>query len=587
MKSGIHEKLNVSLLVVEDDPHYLYLIRRCLEASKRCAFDIDQASSVGEAFKKIRGTQYHLLLVEDHIDGRDGLELLKEMHEVKLNLPFVLMSNVRDDKTAREAAHQGVSQLIVKSESQFHDLAFVLEESMERYCREHPAFKALYMTKGVQAPKIMELSEGRRKEDGETITLPEEKVIAPAHRDDMTGIYSHSYFHDRMATEFAAASRYDYPVSCIFVDIDNFKQVNEEFGFTVGDQILKDCASLLFESCRMTDVIARYGGEEFAILLPHTGYKGASELAGRLQMMVAEYTFLPKEFQIHITLSMGIASFPEDYIEKRYEVLTFAQQAAFRSALLGYNRITRYKDMAVDQENLPIFEISREKVLNFQRRIVQISDLARKSCMETSATLVAALDEKDKLTASHSTHTARYARLLAEHLQLPADQADIIQHAALLHDVGKLCIPDELLKKETALSFKEYEAMKQHPYMGYKILKPIKFLHEEAILVLHHHEWFNGKGYPCELKGEEIPLGSRIISVVDAYDTILMSGHHYRKQHSEEEAVSILINDSGTQFDPKIVKAFIAVLQRNGYLKSRENFTEKIDVKVKQFDQAA
>jgi diguanylate cyclase (GGDEF)-like protein len=587
MKPGHHEKLNVSLLVVEDDPHYLYLIRRCLESSKRCAFEIDQASSVGEAFKKIRGKQYHLLLVEDHIDGRNGLELLKEMHEVKLNLPFVLMSNVRDDKTAREAAHQGVSQLIVKSESQFHDLAFVLEESMERYCREYPAFKALYMTKGVKVPKIIELDEGRRKEDGETITFPEERLIAPAHRDDMTGIYSHSYFHDRMATEFAAASRYDYPVSCIFVDIDNFKQVNEEFGFTVGDQILKDCANLLFESCRMTDVIARYGGEEFAILLPHTGYKGASELAARLQVMVAEYTFLPKEFQIHITLSMGVASFPEDYIEKRYEILTFAQQAAFRSALLGYNRITRYKDMAVDQENLPIFEISREKVLNFQRRIVQISDLARKSCMETSATLVAALDEKDKLTASHSTHTARYARLLAEHLQLPADQADIIQHAALLHDVGKLCIPDELLKKETALSFKEYEAMKQHPYMGYKILKPIKFLHEEAILVLHHHEWFNGKGYPCELKGEDIPLGSRIISVVDAYDTILMSGHHYRKKHSEEEAVSILINDSGTQFDPKIVKAFITVLQRNGYLKTKEDFTEKIEVKVKQSDQAA
>jgi HD-GYP domain-containing protein (c-di-GMP phosphodiesterase class II) len=146
------------------------------------------------------------------------------------------------------------------------------------------------------------------------------------------------------------------------------------------------------------------------------------------------------------------------------------------------------------------------------------------------------------------------------------EDAEVVEHAALLHDIGKICVADDILLKPAKLTFAEYEKMKQHPYWGYKILQPIKFLREESILVLHHHEWFNGEGYPSRMKGEEIPLGSRIISVIDSYDTMRLAGGRYKKTTPVVESVNELIACSGNQFDPKVVKTFIGVLKMRNEL---------------------
>jgi response regulator RpfG family c-di-GMP phosphodiesterase len=166
---------------------------------------------------------------------------------------------------------------------------------------------------------------------------------------------------------------------------------------------------------------------------------------------------------------------------------------------------------------------------------------------------------------------------VAAALGLGVDDAEIVQHAALLHDIGKICIPDEILLKPSRLTFAEFETMKQHSYLGYKILKPIKFLREEAQYVLHHHEWFNGEGYPCHLKGEDIPLGSRIISVIDSYDTMRTAGARYKDTCGVENAVNELIACSGTQFDPEVVKAFIEVLKSRGELTSPTYHADRLE----------
>ncbi len=381
-------------------------------------------------------------------------------------------------------------------------------------------------------------------------------------RDELTGLFNHTYLQDRIVREFASAARYNYSLSCLLLDIDHFKILNEERGYRIGDAILKEAAQIIFEHCRLTDLAARYGGGEFAVLLPHVDYQGAREMAKRLRLVFSETIFLSGSENIHITASIGITSFPEDPMDRRSDLVTFARQALLRSKAEGRNRMTLYKDITpIGMSDLPEFKISEDKVLDFQRRLSEVAESARRHYIEASRALILALEAKDRFTAGHAASCAKYAKQLAEVLGMSTEDAEVVEHAALLHDIGKICVADEILLKPGKLTFREYENMKQHPYLGYRILKPIKFLHEEARLVLHHHEWFNGEGYPTRLKGNEIPLGARIIAVIDSYDTMRLAGSRYKKTVTTMDAVNELIHCSGVQFDPRVVQAFIEVLK--------------------------
>lgn len=255
-------------------------------------------------------------------------------------------------------------------------------------------------------------------------------------------------------------------------------------------------------------------------------------------------------------------------MKNRVELISFAHQALLYSKAFGRNAVTLYKDISpVFEEGFPVLKVKEDKVIEFQRRMGEISNTARRAYVEASKALIMVLEAKDRFTAGHSAGVARYCLEVAQAMGMSVDEAEVVHHAGLLHDIGKICIPDDILLKPSRLSILEYETMKEHPYWGYKILKPIKFLQREAELVLHHHEWFNGEGYPCRLKGNEIPLGARIISVVDSFDTIRVAGGRYKKTFRILDSVNELIACAGVQFDPQVVKAFIDVLSERGELK--------------------
>jgi len=380
-------------------------------------------------------------------------------------------------------------------------------------------------------------------------------------RDQLTSLFNHRYLQERLVEEFTRAMRHSYPLSCILLDLDQFRRINETLGYAMGDEILKESAQILQESSRLSDLIARFGGEEFALLLPHVDYQGALEFGERLRSRFAGHTFLVDSHRIPMTVSMGIASFPEDAVKHRSELFNFADQALFRAKSSGRNRVSLYRDILPTlAEALPHLKISSEKIVDFQKKLSDIADTARRGYIESSRAMIKALESKDHFTAGHAGSVARLALQVAETLGLSLDESEVVEHAGLLHDIGKICISDDILLKPARLTLAEYEAMKQHPYLGYRILKPIKFLQEEATLVLHHHEWFNGQGYPCRLAGNEIPIGARIVSVVDSYDTMRHAGGRYKKTMSVETAVNELIACAGTQFDPEVVQVVVQVL---------------------------
>lgn len=507
-------------------------------------FDISKTPA--DAVEKLRRNRYSLILTKSSFQAEENTkELLSEIRRRGMGAPVILLVRPEEEDEARRAVTLGAADYLVKHDNGSQKLM----DQLWNIYRNHefrsspPDFETEV---ALQNQKLLETNK---------------KLGELSIRDPLTGLYNHRFLQERVVEEFNRAMRHHRPLSCILVDLDHFRQINETWGHAVGDEILKESAEILNKSSRLSDLVARFGGEEFIILLPEVDYQGAIERGDRLRELFAKHTFLADSHAISVTASIGISSFPEDSIKHRSELFNFADQALFRAKSGGRNRVSLYRDIIPTlAETLPHLKISSERVLEFQRKLSEIADRARRGYIESSRAMIKALESKDHFTAGHSVRVAKLSLQAAETLGLSLDEAEVIEHAGLLHDIGKICISDDILLKPARLTFTEYEAMKQHAYLGYRILKPIKFLQEEATLVLHHHEWFNGEGYPCHLVKNEIPIGARIISVVDSYDTMRHAGGRYKKTVAIEAAVNELIACAGSQFDPEVVRVFIQVL---------------------------
>lgn len=555
-----------SILFIESDSDTFDLIKRILDSHQFFESHVDRASTVKEALSKLRCENYHLVLFESDLEEEDGSRLLDQIQPKTFEFPFVMMTPVHDDELVREAMERGVADVIVKNEQHFEELSELLKKT---YFKFHEWKSPSTM------PESKEQSPEQRQEaDGNGNV---------SRHDELTGLSNHSHFYDRVVLELSRAARYNTPLACLIIDIDHFKHINEKWDYRIGDQLLKECGQILFSNCRLSDFVSRFGGEEFAILLPYSDYTRAQEIAERIRVIFAERRFLQDSHDIQLTISVGISAYPEDPVSRRSDLLGFATQALYSSKAEGRNRVKLYKDLVpvFGKDELPELKISESKILEFQRRLSDIASSARRTYIEASKALIMALEDKDPFTAGHSASVAKYSLQVAQTIGMSSDDAEIVEHAALLHDVGKICIPGEVLLKIGKLTFAEFETMRQHPYLGYKILKPMKFLNQEALLVLHHHEWVNGEGYPCKLKGEDIPLGARIISVIDSYDTMRGAGGRYKRTFTVQEAVKELIDCSNVQFDPKVVHALIQVLIVRGELPADEYDKEKLEEAIR------
>ncbi len=534
-----------AVLLIGSDEKNLPRIKDEFKKDSHAHTRLDISRTIPDALAKLRSDNYHLILADDGMEGAENvIQILREIHDRKLASVVILLVQPGREGKIRRILKAGATDYLVKSEDGFQNLT----RRLWNIYRTHELTPRRGLGDQImrESQKLSEINEKFRK-----LSI----------RDELTDLYNHRYFQERLVAEFTRAIRYGHPLSCLLLDLDYFRSINESLGHKVGDELLKEAADLIIDSCRMSDLIGRFGGEEFSILLPHIDYQGAVELAERLRSTFAEHTFLPDTHKIMLTVSIGISCFPEDAAQHRSDLLKFSDQALFHAKAAGRNQISLYRDLEPSiGESLPHIKISEDRILEFQKKIAEIADRARRGTVESSKALIQALESKDHLTAGHGGSVARLSKQVAETMGLSLDEAEIVEHAGLLHDVGKICISDNILLKEGRYSLAEYEAMKQHPYLGYRIVKPIKFLHDEALLILHHHEWFNGEGYPCRLAGNEIPLGARIISIVDSYDTMRQAGGRYKKTLSISEAVNELISCAGKQFDPQAVQAFIQVL---------------------------
>ncbi len=364
------------------------------------------------------------------------------------------------------------------------------------------------------------------------ITELEAELARSANRDSLTDtLLSLGAFRTQLELDVQRAHRYQRPLSVAIVDVDGFRQINLNHGYGAGDSVLVAVGGVIAQMTRTHDLACRMGGDEFAILLPETGSQGAHPLAERILIALEDQQAGPIR---GISVSIGIAALrPRQTPE---QLLAAATTALGQARIGGGGRAAVFSGAAEGGEHT--------------------DDPAHGDVI---AALATALQERDQYTGDHSESVVDVAGRIGETLALDAEQVSKLRTAALLHDVGKVGVPDDILHKPGPLDEREWEVMRQHPVIGERILRAIPGLGGVAKIVRHEHERWDGRGYPDGISGDQIPIGARIILACDAYHA-MTSDRPYRAAMSHTDAVAELTRNAGSQFDPNVAEALVGYL---------------------------
>lgn len=380
-------------------------------------------------------------------------------------------------------------------------------------------------------------------------------ATARAEMDGLTNLYNHRVLQERLSQELARASRSlehglevdpSKKLSLAIMDVTDFKIFNDTYGHGVGDKVLQFIAECLRGAFRAGDIVARYGGDEFVVVLPQTDIVNASKVCRRAVDFVASKPFEAVDgSHVSIRIACGVSTFPEDGTGIS-ELLAEADERLYGAKRAG--------KLMLDLED----ESASAQAAAAKERDAAPPDLWKG--LGVFESLVAAIDSKDKYTRRHTQAVWRYAMKLVDELNLSPELRQALHTSALLHDVGKIVVPDAILRKPGRLSEQEMAVMQQHTSFGEQLVKDVPQL--QAVLggVRHHHEKWNGSGYPDGLQGERIPFVARVLAVPDSFVAMTIE-RPYRRAMSHQDALREIEKGAGVQFDPIVVAAFARALR--------------------------
>jgi diguanylate cyclase (GGDEF)-like protein/putative nucleotidyltransferase with HDIG domain len=425
-----------------------------------------------------------------------------------------------------------------------------------------------------------------------------QKAQEQAITDGMTGLKTHRFFMEALSGEWKRSTRAGRSFSLVLMDLDRFKFVNDFYGHLDGDLVLQRVGHILELNCRRSDVVARYGGDEFVILMPETDSEQSQQLASKLRSWICSDPVLREK---NVTSSFGVATFPLNGSTPQ-ELIQVADASMYLSKHQGGNAVSTADQFTPDDTKKwkrdvldaylgvtlkRLFATGPEAFGEIYSRIEQFAKALAETgsgsapsgssglpgsksnlqfeplppiVMDTLTSLALAVDAKDQFTQGHSHKVSSYAVLIAEAIGLDSQEVEEVRLGGMLHDVGKVGVVESILNKNGPLNPDEWEAMKRHVEYGSKLLEPLRGTERVREIVAHHHEFFDGSGYPLGLSGGQIPMGARIIAIADAYDTIT-SERTYKKARAPEEAFQELNRCGNAQFDPDLVRIFISRLR--------------------------
>lgn len=359
-----------------------------------------------------------------------------------------------------------------------------------------------------------------------------EELREQADLDFVTGLFNHRFMQAYLQRLLAAETVRGRSFAVMLMDLDNFKTINDTYGHSVGDRVLQTVADQLKLATDRVGTVGRFGGDEFIVVLPNHSRQEARAFMQAFQDWLSNHTMTtPTGQEVKILASWGLAVFPEDG-ERRQELLAVADARLYQCKQPAGSAVRR----------------------NRRRRDPQVGIFGFLDSLVTS------VDKRDRYTRTHSETTAEYAIMLAQELGLSPSAQRTLRLAALLHDVGKICIPDDILRKPGALTADEWSVIRHHSAIVEHLIVDVPDADEVRKIARHHHERFDGSGYPDGLQGEIIPYLARILAVADAYSAITLD-RPYRKALPPDDARAELERVAGSQLDPELVEAFGRVLE--------------------------
>ena len=366
-----------------------------------------------------------------------------------------------------------------------------------------------------------------------------EEAIDLAERDPLTGLFNHRGIHKRLAGESMRAQQNHSELSVIMLDMDNFKLLNDTYGHPVGDAVLRHVSDAIRSILRHADLAGRVGGDELLVVLPNTGHEGAIQLSERLKEQLDATPFVTEDgAEIQVRLSFGVASFPEN-AQSLAQLVETADANLYVSKQQGGNTVTGGPGSGDGGHLDP------QDILGVAGKLLDV------------------VGARDHYTRRHSEMVTLYAISLGEVMGLSEESLDTLHIAAMLHDIGKIGVSAELLRRPASLTAAEQDMVHRHVDLGVSVIKDMPRLAQVAEAVNAHHEHVDGSGYPSETAGDDIPLLGRILAVADAYSAMTLD-RPYRKGLSREQARAEMMKVAGTQLDPELVQRFFRLIDRNG-----------------------
>ena len=514
------------VLIVDDDAEFAEGLADILEShgySVAVAHSAEQARSIIEDFDASVG------LVDIRLGTEDGLDLLADLKQARPGICCVAISAYADLESAIRAVHEGAREYLRKPLAG-RDLLMTVERCFE-----------MVLLRTAKAA----VEEGLRNAN--------ERLEALARTDPLTGLPNRRHLCEALEQELARIGRYGGRLALVTVDVDDLKALNDSFGHQTGDLALLETASSLRREARQADFVARLSGDEFVVLMPQTTAEGAVIAAEQLRKTIADQVVSDGKRTVRFTVSAGVSAAEGSDGADPSTLLRLSDVALYAAKRAGRNCVRAWRD--IHQEEVTTGDAAgARRVEDFRKQIVELTYCARDASIQGIWSLIRALEARDQYTKDHSENVTRYAVGLAKTMGLAAEEVEILRRAAMVHDIGKIGVPDSILQKPGPLTKQERRVMQSHVLVGIHILQEIRLLEREIPLIRCHHERWDGQGYPHRVSGPEMPLGATILSVADALDAIT-SNRVYRAARDLSDALRIITEASESQFAPAPVDA--------------------------------
>lgn len=522
-------KQSIHILLAEDHLPNIKAIKSALTDFNGLKYKFDIVRSGKDILEKTDSNKFDLVLMEHSLSDINGIKVLDEIHKRKLETPVIIIIEESNEKLGVEAMDRGAYDYLTQGEIKTVALSRTIRRAIQR------------------------------KKLDDDIKESLKKLEKMAIRDGLTGLYNQNHFKEILSHEYKKAKRHLQPLSCIMLDLDNFKSVNDTYGHQVGDFVLVKSAEILKKLVRDTDLLARYGGEEFFIILPNTNLDGAFILAERIRSAFENNVFRKGDIAKTVTVSIGICSASDNNVAGDIDLITNADKALYRAKWRGRNNVCTYEE--TEFEKAIHIKEEEKKIKDFSVKLDNVNESIKDTCIESAHKILLEFYSGWDYINEHLVRVSRYVERVSHALSMSDEEVNVMKRAALLHDIGMVGISAKILKKKGKLTDEEYRVVKRHANIGVKIIERTKLFHKELQIILHHHERLDGNGYPHRLKGEDIPYGARLLAVAEAYD-VMRSDTVYRKSYSLKEAVAELKNCAGKQFDPRIVDVFVSTVNK-------------------------